>query len=113
MKSRFLDDPDELDLLPIGVDRQIQAMSRLVGNAAVQRVLELARRIVKLRRPVALQAAPRKQFIKAVEPAQAARLSQIDKCRVHRAANRGLPADQLPTLRSLKMCTPNAHAAGW
>src|SRR5687768_9528840 len=106
MKPRFLDYAAYGDLFAVGVEAHRNAMRRLVGDAPVQRILQPAGFLVKLRRTIAFQSAADQQFVEAVEPAQPARLAQVDEGRMHWSAHRRLPANRPAGQTRL----PEAHA---
>ena len=88
-------------------------MRRQVGNAPVQaqlhrhRFARVARQNVNAGRTIGLQAAAHNALVKALQPAQAAAFVGMHKLRVHRAAHRRAPANELAAIAA----APQAHAA--
>ena len=81
-------------------------MGGCVGDSAMKWA-EQATRVVELGRAVALQTAAAKQFVEAIEPAEAGRFHERNK----RGVN-GLARGRLPTQRFIAAAhAPNTHAA--
>src|SRR4029450_6114364 len=95
MKASFLNNAPERDFLLVRIDLQIHFIGRPIRNPPVQWVFQPLRRVVEIRRSFALKAAADQHFVKAVEPAQAARFAQIDKRRMDWTSYRLFPADRV------------------
>ena len=108
MEPRLVDHTADTDLSGVPIDSHRDLVRRLIGDFAMQRVLQTAV-LVELGCSVALQATSHQQFIKAVEPAQPTGFSEIDLARVNRAADRRLPAQAIVTRGDL----PDPHTPGW
>ena len=109
VKASFLDHTGQCDLARVAVHADFDTLSRLVANPAMQRILQTPRSRVEFRRAVAFEPTANQQFIKAIEPAQAAWLAERHKVWMHRSRDGRLPADFRIAVPGL----PHVHATRW
>src|SRR3954471_20798133 len=113
MKSRLFDNAAERDFLLLRVDRESYFVRRPISDSTVQRINQSAGLGIEIGRAITLQTAADEELIEAVKPTQAARLAQIHKRRMHRAADRRFPADARDLTIACDVNCMDSHATRW